>query len=87
VPIKKSRARQKGRATPKASGASDSFGHFVRKLPGTDPLIAAFQVHAAENKCPDTGSWAKIRSHLSRTGAKHEAMVGARIAWREFQSH
>ena len=87
MPIKKPRARQKGRATPKASGAANSFHHFVGKLPGTDPLIAAFKVHAAENACPDTASWAKIRSYLFRTGAQHEAVVGARTAWREFQSH
>jgi hypothetical protein len=71
---------------PQANGASNSFRHFVRRLPGTNPLIAAFKVHAADGAFPDTDSWAAIRSYLVRTGAPHEAMVGARVAWRDFQS-
>jgi hypothetical protein len=70
----------------KASGRPISFRHFVRNLRGAKPVVAAFKVHAAENAFPNIDSWAEIRSYLVRTGAQHEAVVGARIAWREFQS-
>ena len=84
MPVKKARSRRKGRATPKASARPNSFRHFVRNLHGADLALAAFKVHAAENAFPNIDAWAEIRSYLVRTGAQHEAMVGARIAWREF---
>jgi hypothetical protein len=71
---------------PQANGASNSFRHFVRRLPGANPLIAAFKVHAADGAFPETDSWAAVRSYLVRAGAPHEVMVAARAAWRDFQS-
>ena len=85
VPVKKVQSRLQERATPKARGRSNSFRHFVRNLRGVDPVLAAFKVHATENAFPNIDAWAEIRSYLVRTGAQHDAMVGARIAWREFQ--
>ena len=46
---------------------------------------ASIRDHAAANNFPDLESWAQIRSYMVHTGAPHEAMVGARIAWREFR--
>jgi hypothetical protein len=85
VPVKKARSLRKKRPMPKASRGS-SFRNFVRNLNGGDSMLAPFKVHAAANDFPDTESWAKIRSYLVRIGAQHEAVVGARIAWRQFQS-
>jgi len=84
VPVKKASSRRTTKA--KASGGPNSFGHFVRNLRGVDPVLAPFKAHAAANVFPHVDSWAEIRSYLFRTGAQHEAVVGARIAWREFQS-
>ena len=75
-----------GRAVPKTSRATNSFRHYVRHLRGVDSVLAVFKAHASENAFPDIDSWAALRSHLVRTGAPHEAVVGARLAWREFQS-
>jgi hypothetical protein len=86
VPIKKARSLGKKRTMPQASRRSNSFRHFVRNLNGGDSMLASFKAHAAANDFPDTESWAKIRSYLLRTGAEHETVVGARIAWRQFQS-
>jgi hypothetical protein len=88
VVAKEARSR-KARPEPKASGGAEgpnSFRHFIRKLPTTNPGLGLFKVHAAESNFPDTESWAEIRSYLVRAGAQHEAVVGARIAWREFRS-
>lgn len=86
MPVKKARSPGKKRAMPKASRGSNSFRNFVRNLKGADPMLASFKAHAAANDFPDTESWAKIRSYLFRTGAEHETVGGARIAWRQFQS-
>lgn len=85
MPVKKTRALVKARAKPKVSGGPNSFQHFVGKLRSTDPVVASIRDHAAANNFPDIESWAQIRSYMTHTGAAHEAMVGARIAWREFR--
>lgn len=85
MPVKK--APRKAKATPKTTRGPNSFHHFVCKLPASDPVLAPFKVHAAANDFPDIDAWAEIRSYLLRTGAQHEAIVGARTAWREFQRH
>jgi hypothetical protein len=64
-------------ADSKANSAI-TFRQFVRSLHGADPVLAPFKVHVAANDIPGVDSWAEIRSYLFRTGAQHEAVVGAR---------
>jgi hypothetical protein len=71
---------------PKASRGSNSFRDFVGNLNGADPVLARFKAHAAVNEFPDIETWAVVRSYLLQTGAEHETVVGARIAWRQLQS-
>ena len=87
--IKKARSPGKPMATREARvGVSEpsSFRHFACRLPGNDPALELFKHHASARDFPDTDSWAEIRSYLVQAGAQHEAMVGARIAWRGFRN-
>lgn len=85
------RSDRKTSAARKPSGGlarAGSFRQFVRKHAkrGADSAFESFQQLARDDSFPDVGSWAEIRSYLVNAGADHEAMVGARMAWREFCS-
>lgn len=70
------------RKTSSGAERSHSFRQFVRKLHTTEPELILFKEHAAA----DAFSWAEISSYLSNDGAPHDAIVGARLAWRQFRS-
>jgi hypothetical protein len=63
-----------------------SFREFARKLRGTDPPLKMFKACAMAADFPSAQSWQEVRGFLVRSGAEHEAIVGARMAWREFRS-
>jgi hypothetical protein len=62
-----------------------SFSEFARRLRAHDPVFAAFKPYAMRNDFPDTNVWEAIRRYLVQSGADHDAFVGARMAWREYQ--
>jgi hypothetical protein len=72
--------------TSKEDRASRPFGEFVLRLKTSDPLVQTFIDHAADNSLPRLASWAEVRTHLNRVGADQSALVGARLAWREYAS-
>ena len=45
-----------------------------------------FKTCALGDEFPAAHSWQEVRGFLVRSGAEHEAIVGARMAWRDFRS-
>jgi hypothetical protein len=68
-----------------AKKARGTFRAFARQLKRKDPLFVAFKPHAMSDDFPDASDWGAIRRHLINNGADHEAVVGARMAWREYR--
>jgi hypothetical protein len=73
---------QKPKAT---SGASRSFRDFARKLRANNPPLTMFKSYAMSAEFPAARSWQEVRGYLVRAGAEHEALVGARMVWRQFR--
>ena len=71
--------------TANGKGALQSFRDFARELGGTHPLVVRFKAHAKSEGLPDANDWGGIRRHLMASGADHEAIVGARMAWRQYR--
>ncbi len=86
MPAAPNRKRAKlQKAKTRMAGASRSFRDFARKLRADNPALAAFKPHATAGDFPAANSWQEVRAYLVRAGADHEALVGARMAWREFR--
>lgn len=68
-----------------AVSKSQPFRAFARRHKSKNPLIVAFKPLAMGDDFPDADDFGSIRGHLVRTGADHEAVVGARMAWREYR--
>jgi hypothetical protein len=86
MPAPPSRKRAKlQKAKSGTAGASRSFRDFARKLRADNPALAAFKPHAMAADFPAASSWQEVRAYLVRAAADHEALVGARMAWREFR--
>lgn len=66
--------------------ASRSFRDFARKLRADNLPLKLFKPYALGLEFPAGASWQEVRGFLIRIGAEHEAVVGARMAWREFRS-
>jgi hypothetical protein len=63
-----------------------SFREFTQLLKPEDASLKMFLAHLAREPLPDVTSWTEVRSYLSHSDADHEAFVGGRMAWREFNS-
>lgn len=85
---KKSARKQPAQKTARkrASSARRSFREFVRKLRADNLPLKMLKPYALTDEFPAGESWQEVRGFLVRTGAEHEAVVGARMAWREFRT-
>lgn len=86
MPRKRQGTEKKGIVLAKAARKPRSFRAFVRKHEPNNPPINALRPYASADDFPSGGTWQEIRLHLLHAGAEHEAIVGARIAWREYHS-
>ena len=89
MPMKKKSVRKtagESTARKRTTSASRSFRGFARKLQPANPPLKMFKTYALAEDFPAGESWQEVRGFLIRNGAEHEAVVGARIAWREFRS-
>jgi hypothetical protein len=62
-----------------------SFSEFARRLKAHHPVFLAFKQYAVRSDFPDTSAWGAIRQYLEESGAEREAIVGARMAWRQYR--
>lgn len=83
---KRKRARKSPaeRATRRRPTAR-SFRDYARKLRADNAPLKMFKNYALGDEFPAGESWQEVRGYLVRAGAEHEALVGARLAWREFR--
>ena len=85
--VKRKTARVKAQKPREgAAGPDGSFREFARKLRAISPPLKMFKTCALADEFPAAHSWQEVRGFLVRSGAEHEAIVGARMAWREFRS-
>jgi hypothetical protein len=85
MPQQNRRRAKLQKSKTKTSGTSGSFRDFARKLRASSPLLTMFKPYAMAAEFPAGRSWQEVRSFLVRAGAEHEAVVGARMVWREFR--
>jgi hypothetical protein len=84
--LKRKTTRAKLKKRPAKAPLNRSFLDFARRLRPTNPPLKMFRERALAADFPAADSWQEVRGFLVRTGAEHEAIVGARMAWREYQS-
>lgn len=64
-----------------------SFLNFARRLKSTDESFVEFRaVMKAAVSFPEPKTWQGLRGALNKIGASDVAIVGARMAWRRFES-
>lgn len=63
-----------------------SFREFVLRLTSNDRCVEPVIAQADKNSLCDVTSWNEVRIYLNRAGADHDAIICARLAWREYQS-